>query len=254
MEKFELRNHLHMIEDCFSNSISVKKQSFEKDSIAYIANIDEPHFNVFLQRHPHQDLNQLLGNIKSFFAQHHVPRWVYVVPNDLDTPSLQESLAQHDIVFSEKSSVMHYEFGSSLIAPENSLTIQPADTNWNGFLQSMLEAFGGTNETINQYDQALKRAASQTTNMQHFIGTLNGKPITTLTLTFLNDWVRIDNVATIPSHQRLGYATQIMQFGMRLAQQKSIKHCVLDASSKGLNVYKRLGFHELFTYHIYQFG
>ncbi len=252
MEIFELRNDLHTIEDYFSKSISVKKRSFEKKSIAYIANIDEPHFNVFLQRQPHRNLNQILSDVKYFFAQHHVPRWVYVVPNDIDTSCLQEALAQHDIVFTEKSSAMHYKFEPSLITSENSLTIEPANTNWNGFLQVMLEAFGGTKETISQYDQALKRAAYKNTNMHHFIGTLGQQPITTITLTFLNDWVRIDNVSTIPSHQQLGYATQIMRYGMRLAQEKGAKHAVLDASSKGLKLYKRLGFHEIFTYHVYK--
>lgn len=241
MEKLELRRHFHKVEDYFSNSISSTKQHFEEHSMAYIAEINEPPFNVFLQRQEHKNLNQLIDNVKQFFAKHNVPRWTYVVPGDLHTPSLKEKLNQHNITFSEISSAMHYEFQSPIITPKTSVTFQPADTNRNGFLNTMLEAFGGTNETINQYNQALKRAASQNTNMNHFIGTLENKTIATLTLTFLNDWVKIDNVSTNPTHQRLGYATQIMQFGMRLAQEKGAKHATLDASSKGLNVYKRLG-------------
>lgn len=251
--KLELRNHLHQIEDYFSNSISSKKQSFENNSIAYIADIDEPHFNVFLQRQEITSPNQLLNDIKHFFAKHQVSSWVYVVPDNFDTPSLKNALAQHTLTFREASSAMYAELFASSSPSEISLTIQPAHTNWDGFLQTMLEAFGGTNETIHQYDQALKRAEHQNTNMYHFIGTLEGKPITTLTLSFLNDWVRIDNVATLPTHQRLGYATQTMQFGIHFAQEKGAKHCALDASSKGLNVYKRLGFRELFTYNIYQY-
>jgi ribosomal protein S18 acetylase RimI-like enzyme len=72
-----------------------------------------------------------------------------------------------------------------------------------------------------------------------------------MTLTFLNRGVRIDNVATHPSYQRLGYATQMVQFALNLAKQMSIENCFLDASSKGLELYKRIGFFELFTYQIY---
>jgi len=254
MDVLELRNYFHKLEDYFSNSISLKKQRFEEKSIAYIAEIDEPHFNVFLQRQKHKNLGQLIDSVKQFFAKHQVLRWSYVVPSDLNTPLLKEVLSQHGITFSEISSAMHCEFQLPVITPKTSLTFQPADTNRNGFLNTMLEAFGGTNETINQYDQALKWAGHQNTNMHHFIGTLGNKPITTLTLTFLNDWIKIDNVSTSPTYQRLGYATQIMQFGMRLAQEKGVKHASVDASSKGLNVYKRLGFQELFAYHVYQHG
>ena len=88
-------------------------------------------------------------------------------------------------------------------------------------------------------------------DMQHFIGVINNQPVAAITLTFLNDCVRIDNVATHPNHQRLGYASQMMQFGINLAQGKGVKHCLLDASSKGLGMYQRLGFSEVFTYNIY---
>ncbi len=89
--------------------------------------------------------------------------------------------------------------------------------------------------------------------MLHFLGTQEGEPICAITLTFLDDGVRIDNVSTTPTHQRLGYSTQMMQFSMNLAHILGYKYCVLEASADGLNVYQRLGFNEIFIYHVYSY-
>jgi len=42
-----------------------------------------------------------------------------------------------------------------------------------------------------------------------------------------------------------------VEFGIDLAKSREIKHGFLDASSQGIDLYKRLGFTEIFTYHMY---
>ena len=132
-----------------------------------------------------------------------------------------------------------------------SLAILPVSFDDKIWLQVMNAAFEGHDLTTNQYSQALGRAQTKGIDMQHFQGCINNQPVATLTLTFLNNCVKVDNVATHPNHQRQGYALQMLQFGLELAQANGAKHCFLDASSDGLNLYKRCGFAEIFTYHIY---
>jgi GNAT superfamily N-acetyltransferase len=251
---FNLQNHFHLLEDHFSSSISLKKHVFAEGFIAYIGDIDEAKFNVLLQRQPHPQPEQLIRDAKEFFKNNNIPHWVYVVPKDLDTPILQNALKNHGLVFDEASTVMYCPLSNSVqsaVEPEVPLIIQSADVNKTGWLQIMKDAFGGTNETISQYAQALDRAKAKGTNMQHFLGTQEGEPICAITLTFLDDGVRIDNVSTTPTHQRQGYSTQMVQFSMNLAHALGYKHCVLEASADGLSVYQRLGFAEIFIYHVY---
>lgn len=250
-----LKNVLYELEDHFSTSISIQCYQFE-NGVAYAGGIDEPKFNVFLQRSRDLHPESSIEHIKEFFKKHHIPAWVYVVPDDLDRLPLKSAFTKHKLAFDETSTAMYCALDTlaqSNIELKIPLIIQYADVNRNGWLQVMRNAFGGTNETIQQYDQALNRAKAKNVDMLHFLGTVEGQPVTTLTLTFLNDSVRIDNVSTAPTHQRLGYGTQMIQFGLNLSRAKEAKHCFLDASSKGLNVYKRLGFQELFNYHIYKY-
>ncbi len=247
-----LKTEFHALEDHFSSAISLKKLSIGKNSIAYYARIDLPHFNVLLQRENTQELELFINEAKQFFNQNGVHEWVWVVRNDLDSDALQNVLKLHNFIFEESgsSTALCYSFGqNSEMIHEISLDIRPIEHNNTEWLDVMQAGFGGTDITNDQYCQALGRAKSK--GMQHFLGYVQNIPVATMTLTFLNRGVRIDNVATHPSYQRLGYATQMVQFGLNLAKQMSIENCFLDASSKGLGLYKRIGFFELFTYQIY---
>ena len=131
------------------------------------------------------------------------------------------------------------------------LTIAPVYFSNNLWLEVLQAGFESNNLTTNQYSKAPGRAQAKGVNMQHFLGSVDNKPVATLTLTFLNDSVRIDNVATCPNFQGLGYASKMLQFGLELAQNKNCKYGFLDASAKGLGIYKRFGFSEIFQYNCY---
>lgn len=250
---FDLQDAFYDIENRFSSAISLKCKEFER-SIAYIAGIDEAKFNVLLQRQSHPQPKLLISEVKEYFKNNAITEWVYVIPSVLDRPDQKSAFKDHGLVFDNISTAMYYPLETpvqNIAEPENPLIIQPVNANnkskWFKILQ---DAFGGTDLTNTQYAQALDRAKSKV-DMQHFLGTLDGEPIAAITLTFLNNSVRIDNVATIPTHHRLGYGSQMVQFGINLAHAKELKHCFLDASPDGLGIYQRLGFSEIFTYHTY---
>lgn len=253
---FDPQHHFYLLEDHFSSGISLKRHLFDEGFVAYIGGIEEAKFNVFLQRQQHQQPEQLIDTVKDFFKKNTIPSWVYVVPKSLDTPNLKQALKQQGLVFDEASTVMYCALESTIkssIEPKNPLIIQEAKVNWQGWLQVLKDAFGGTDETNAQYAQALYRAKTKGVDMQHFLGLQDGQPVSAITLTFLNDGVRIDNVATTPTQQRLGYSTQMVQFGMNFSYTKGFHHCVLEASANGLGVYQRLGFSEIFIYHVYKY-
>ena len=71
-------------------------------------------------------------------------------------------------------------------------------------------------------------------------------------LSICNDIARIDDVATIPEFQKKGYATKLMCEVLSFANKLNVKKCFLGASQDGLNIYKKIGFKELFTNHYYE--
>ncbi len=250
----DLQNTFYALEHHFSRGISLKIHVFD-EAVAYIDGVDEAKFNLFLQRKAHHQPEHLINEAKQFFAMNNILSWIYVVPSYLDTLDLRHAFQAHNLIFDEDSTAMYCALGTpaqNSIEPETPLIIQSADVNKKAWLQILQGSFGGTDATNAQCAQALDRAKGRV-DMQHYLGTLDDEPIAAITLTFLNDSVRIDNVATAPTHQRLGYGSQMVQFGVNLSHAKGFNHCFLDASSNGLSVYQRLGFCEIFTYHIYAY-
>ncbi|MCX7343668.1 MAG: GNAT family N-acetyltransferase [Proteobacteria bacterium] len=247
-----LKTEFHTLEDYFSNGISLKKLPVGENSIAYYAGIDLPHFNVLLHREITQEPERLINEAMHFFNQNGVYKWVYVVRNDLESAALQNALKNHSFTFEEVSTALCYSFEQNTeMVNEVSLNIRPVEHNHIEWLAVLQAGFESTDITTNQYCRALERAKSNGILMQHFLGYAQNVPVSTITLTFLNNCIRIDNVATHPNYQRLGYASQMVQFAINLVNQKRVDYCFLDASSKGIGLYKRIGFFELFTYNIY---
>ena len=242
----------YVLENHFSDAISLKSQVIGDCAIAYIGGIDAANFNVLLQRKAIQEPEIIINRAKEFFAKHDVTNWTYTVPSDLDTTLLRIALENHNFVFEISSTALCYSFDKHIGESQKTLTIQPVEPDNKDWLQILNLAFEGVGETTNQYSQALQRAKVKGVDMQHFMGSINNQPVATITLTFLNDIVRIDNVATHPNHQSLGYASQMVRFGLDFAKEKDSNHCFLDASPKGLGMYRRLGFSEIFTYNMYE--
>jgi hypothetical protein len=76
----------------------------------------------------------------------------------------------------------------------------------------------------------------------HYSGLLNNRPVCSLSLSIAGNRARIDDLATIPTLQRKGYATQLIYAALKQAQQLQARYCFLDASASGLNLYKKIGF------------
>ncbi|MEX6225135.1 GNAT family N-acetyltransferase [Providencia hangzhouensis] len=76
---------------------------------------------------------------------------------------------------------------------------------------------------------------------------ISNNPFLTLTLTINEKTARLDDIGTDVQYQGKGLATQLnMLFSSVIS---SIEQCVLEASSDGLSIYKKLGFEPIFNYY-----
>jgi ribosomal protein S18 acetylase RimI-like enzyme len=79
---------------------------------------------------------------------------------------------------------------------------------------------------------------------------VTGVPVSNLNPATLSTWenqARLDDIATMPSYQKQGHATSLIYTVLKKATQLNIRNCYLEASSSGLNVYKRIGFKPIFN-------
>ena len=112
--------------------------------------------------------------------------------------------------------------------------------------------FESTFEKMQPYTFRHQVAAKGSNTIMHFSGFVDNQAICSLTLTFCDDNVRIDDVATIPQYQRKGYATQLLIAALTHAKSLGSQICFLEASNDGLSVYQHIGFKALFKNHYYE--
>ncbi|MFW9875877.1 MAG: GNAT family N-acetyltransferase [Candidatus Thorarchaeota archaeon] len=77
-----------------------------------------------------------------------------------------------------------------------------------------------------------------------YIGSYNGKIVTTGVLVFHADVAGIYYIVTDPKERRKGYATDMMNYLLNEAKKENYEIAVLQASEMGKEVYKKIGFEE----------
>lgn len=70
-------------------------------------------------------------------------------------------------------------------------------------------------------------------------------------LLFQEKWVGIHDVETEVGHRKKGYATLVLKFLLNHARECGATHAVLESSPEAYNLYKKLGFKEIFQTIIY---
>ncbi len=78
----------------------------------------------------------------------------------------------------------------------------------------------------------------------HYVGYMNGEPVTSSTLLFTEGMAGVYDVSTIPSARGKGFGTAITLAPLLEAQARGYRYVCLQATQMGLPIYQRLGFTE----------
>lgn len=188
------------------------------------------------------------------FYQSHQAEWRWIV-GPLSTPkTLPEYLQKHNLVVYEKYPGMYFDlsnqlsksFTGDLIVREASLSDQLHD-----WVKPIRESFQ-TNDKAEGYRQLnCAKSYGPGTSFRHYIGYYEDEVVTSGTLFIDKDVVMIQNVGTKPAFRNRGFGTALTLAMMQDAIAFGSKHCFLDSSDKGFNVYSNIGFKIYCMYQIY---
>lgn len=128
--------------------------------------------------------------------------------------------------------------------------IKTNDNQLSDWMMPLIGAFESTFEICSIYANIHEQALNKI-NLRHFSLYKQEKPIASITLSLINDIVRIDDVGTLPEFQGKGYATHLMRYVLSETKRLGAHHCFLESSDSGLGVYQKLGFEPLFKNNIY---
>jgi len=184
--------------------------------------------------------------------------WSWMVgPLSKPAPSvLAKYLEKHNLFLVEKSPGMYFNLEQKRPeAPIISLDIHEVDANddLNVWIIPEREAFPKTSDNGEGYRQLnASKPHGPGTSFRHYVGYCNSEPVSAVTLFLHGELAMIHNVATRPLFQRRQFATAMVVRVMQDAKKEGIKHCFLDASEKGKNVYGRIGFEDYCMQWVYK--
>ncbi len=100
------------------------------------------------------------------------------------------------------------------------------------------------------YSQVAKIDPDQRKDMAFFVGYENGYPVAT-SCAFFTSVAGIYDIATKKDKRNLGYGSAMLYRALMESKKMGLKKSVLQASSNGLNLYKRFGYKKLCTFSVW---
>lgn len=241
----------HQTEYNFFSMISIDKVAY--DNIATIATgVPASNLNPAIVHRVSNTFQNNLDYCHTFYAEHKLP-WALIVPEYLDNKYLGNLLQSNNFNLNDQGVAM-------MLALEN---IKPSTLNTKLQIKSMendletwsiplLHGFESVPVITDVYTNQHQIASKNFPNIHHFSGFIDDTVVCSLTLSTLGQQARLDDIATMPNYQKQGFASTLIYAVLEKATQLNILNCYLEASSSGLNVYKRIGFKPIFKNYYYE--
>ena len=237
-------------EDYFSKSIARRVRDFYGVASAYSSDVKGEPQNAVVIRAEAPSLKELLKDAGDFFALTDTP-WCVAMRAKLVNQEVETILNAYAFKPADVSVAMVLGLDKMPFIESNDALVKNMDTNL-GQWAIPLKAYPETSDEINlQYGKSHEFALNNKRKLTHLSLFDHNEIISSLTISWDDTWARIDDVATLPEYQGKGYATNLMKYGIRLAFEKGARVCFLEASPKGLSIYQKLGFVELFKNQVF---
>lgn len=205
----------------------------------FATGVDSSSLNVVIDNRHDQEINEeTIQKISGFFEKSNVP-WSWFI-TDLKK---SKEIEQQDFQLLYETPSMYFDL--SAILPEldaNNIDIRSADDELFEWIVPLQDGFPSTDncEIYRRLNAKLQKSGED--KLQHFIVYCNNEPASAGTLFLSQNSVMIHNLATRNKYLRQGFGTALTLHMMSIAKKAGYKHCFLDSSDEGFNLYTRLGF------------
>lgn len=246
-------NHLfHQAERNFFSMISMHQLSTSCIR-AYVSGVDSSSVNPAFIQQINEDLSNDLSCCVRFYAEHTVP-WTLAIPEYLRSQQINELLSTQQFSCHDEGIAMGLLLSDINLAKiDSALDIRTMDESLQEWSIPLIYGFGSTPEITQVYTQRHEVAVQAQKPIHHFSGYINDKAVCSLSLSITAEYTaRIDDVATMPEYQNKGYATALIAAVLSQLKKTNMHYCFLEASTAGFNIYKRIGFNELFKNYYYE--
>lgn len=240
-------------ENNFFSMISIDKVAY--DNITAIATgVPVSNLNPAIVNRVSNTFQNNLDDCQTFYAKHRLP-WTLIVPEYLFDKSLGNLLQSNNFNLNDEGVAMVLAIDDIQPSTLNTeLQIKSMENDLETWSIPLLHGFESVPVITDVYTNQHQMASKNFPNIHHFSGFVNDTVVCSLTLSTLGQHARLDDIATMPNYQKQGFATTLIYAVLENAIQLNIRNCYLEASSSGLNVYKKIGFKPIFKNYYYEKG
>lgn len=226
--------------------------------LAVTIGLKEPILNLVIDtRVDEKDVLQKIAQAKEFFQQQQVS-WIWLV-SPLSKPlNLSHYLEQSGLSLLEQTPAMYYDLTRPLPVPEEveeNINIREAGPTdeLREWIMPVQEGFPNSSETEGFRALSARLPHGPGTPFRHYMIRQGGQAVGSVTLYLGTQGVMILNLATRNIARRRGYGKALTRYAMLVAKREGFKHCFLNTSEKGYNLYRKLGFQVYCVNRIYGF-
>lgn len=240
----------HQIEDYFFSSISQMSQHISERIRVYVTGVETDSLNFLLVINvSEQTAGDLQRGIRLLEEKTYVPFTIVAVePDSQILAVIQQAgfvLDANSITTAMQLDLMDWQMNNVSVMEYDIRCVDHCLDDW----AIPIESGFVTDDAISgQYQKCHQAALDAGKNLQHYTFYIDELPVCSLTLSRLNNFVRLDDISTVVEKQRRGYAFALINHVLNKAKQDGATVCYLDASRYGNGLYRRIGFKPLFEY------
>lgn len=146
----------------------------------------------------------------------------------------------------EKTTVMVLELSRFVTARNERFLDVSLTRDLNEWAAPLSSAFSIPPEQVAHYQARHQRALDADLGVQHFTLAVDGRVVSSLTLSIGNGVARLNDFGTVPNARAKGYGTRLLQAVLLHAADAGIRYCFLEATTGAISLYGKLGFERLF--------
>jgi predicted GNAT family acetyltransferase len=224
-----------------------------KNVNAIVTGIDSPFLNVAYLGHVDiNDMHDICQNMSDFFSHYQIP-WTMVMTS-LSLPlSLPEQLEREKFGLIESVPCMYCDLSKmDPYSPNTELVIKQllSSDNLIDWIKPICEGFEAE-DGGEEFRKLNAKVSEQSGVFKQFVAFIESEVVSSGTLFMVDDVAMIHNIATKTASLKKGYGTSLTQYLMNVAKELGYKHCFLEASESGYNIYRKCGFRVYGVNHYY---
>ncbi|WP_258086652.1 GNAT family N-acetyltransferase [Xenorhabdus bovienii] len=240
----------HQIEDKFFSSISQMHAHISEHVRAYVTGLGTYALNFLLVTDGHMKTEEALKMAIQLMDENvSVPFGIFAVEPDSKTLEVLQQAGfvpePDSMTTTMRLDLANWQMSEGAFLAYEIRNVDHCLADWAIPIES---AFETGNILSGQYQACHQAALDAGKCLQHYALYVDGQPLCALTLSRVDNIVRLDDIGTVVGKQGKGYASALINYVLHEAKQHGAGACYLDASHDGNALYQRIGFKPLFEY------